>query len=109
MNAPKSLVDVAEENIIELYQDIQNKNYGSKSDPVYKQYLEAYQKKENDWHTFNALDIMNSNPKSIQTADLAVNALELMRKNNISQLVVMDNEKYVGFVHLHDLLREGLV
>ena len=65
--------------------------------------------KENDWHTFNALDIMNSNPKSIQTADLAVNALELMRKNNISQLVVMDNEKYVGFVHLHDLLREGLV
>ena len=65
--------------------------------------------KENEWHTFNALDIMNSNPKSIQTADLAVNALELMRKNNISQLVVMDNEKYVGFVHLHDLLREGLV
>ncbi len=65
--------------------------------------------KENDWHTFNAVDIMNSNPKSIQTADLAVNALELMRKNNISQLVVMDNEKYVGFVHLHDLLREGLV
>jgi arabinose-5-phosphate isomerase len=52
---------------------------------------------------------MNSNPKSIQTADLAVNALEQMRKNNISQLVVMDNEKYVGFVHLHDLLREGLV
>ena len=50
LNAPKSLVDVAEENIIELYQDIQNKNYGSKSDPVYKQYLEAYQKKENDWH-----------------------------------------------------------
>jgi len=65
--------------------------------------------KENDWHTFNAVDIMNSNPKSIQTADLAVNALEQMRKNNISQLVVMDNEKYVGFVHLHDLLREGLV
>jgi arabinose-5-phosphate isomerase len=65
--------------------------------------------KENDWHTFNAVDIMNSNPKSIQTADLAVNALEQMRKNNISQLVVMDNEKYVGFVHLHDILREGLV
>ena len=65
--------------------------------------------KENDWHTFNAVDIMNSNPKSIQTADLAVNALEQMREYNISQLVVMENEKYIGFVHLHDLLREGLV
>jgi arabinose-5-phosphate isomerase len=65
--------------------------------------------KENDWHTFNAVDIMNSNPKSIQATDLAVNALEQMRKYNILQLVVMDNEKYVGFVHLHDLLREGLV
>lgn len=65
--------------------------------------------KENDWHTFNAADIMNSNPKSIQATDLAVNALEQMRKHNISQLVVMENEKYLGFVHLHDLLREGLV
>ncbi|MCX8470211.1 MAG: KpsF/GutQ family sugar-phosphate isomerase [Chitinophagaceae bacterium] len=65
--------------------------------------------KENDWHTFNAVDIMNSNPKSIQATDLAVNALEQMRKYNILQLVVMDNEKYIGFVHLHDLLREGLV
>jgi hypothetical protein len=53
LNAPKSLLDVAEENIIELYQDIQNKNYGSESDPVYKQYLEAYRKKENDWHDSN--------------------------------------------------------
>jgi TPP-dependent 2-oxoacid decarboxylase len=50
MRAPKTLTDVAEENVIELYQDIQNKNYGSMSDPVYKQYLEAYCKKENDWH-----------------------------------------------------------
>ncbi len=65
--------------------------------------------KENDWHTFNAVDIMNSNPKSIQATDLAVNALEQMREYNISQLVVMENEKYIGFVHLHDLLREGLV
>ena len=51
LKAPKMLIDVAEENIIELYQDIQNKNYGSASDPVYKQYLEAYNKKENAWHS----------------------------------------------------------
>lgn len=51
MEAPKTLIDVAEENVIELYQDIQNKNYGSMSDPVYKQYLKAYYKKENAWHS----------------------------------------------------------
>jgi hypothetical protein len=50
LKAPKSLIDVAEENIIDLYQDIQNKKYGSMSDPVYKKYREAYFARENDWH-----------------------------------------------------------
>jgi arabinose-5-phosphate isomerase len=65
--------------------------------------------KETDWHTFIASDIMHSTPKTIQDTDLAVNALEKMRTHNISQLVVLDEEMFVGFVHLHDLLREGLV
>jgi arabinose-5-phosphate isomerase len=65
--------------------------------------------KENDWHTFLASDIMNITPKTIEATDLAVNALEKMRTNNISQLVVVDGEIFAGFVHLHDLLREGLV
>jgi len=41
--------------------------------------------------------------------ELALNALELMRNNKITQVIVMDKKKYAGMVHVHDLLREGLV
>ena len=56
-----------------------------------------------------AKDIMAINPKTISKNDLAVDALDLMRKNNISQLLVVDNEKYEGIIHLHDLVREGII
>jgi arabinose-5-phosphate isomerase len=56
-----------------------------------------------------AKDIMAINPKTISLNDLAVDALDLMRKNNISQLLVVDNEKYEGIIHLHDLVREGII
>jgi len=56
-----------------------------------------------------AKDIMAINPKTISQNDLAVDALDLMRKNNISQLLVVDNEKYEGIIHLHDLVREGII
>ena len=56
-----------------------------------------------------AKDIMTSGPKTISQNDLAVDALDLMRKNNISQLLVVHNEKYAGIIHLHDLIREGII
>jgi arabinose-5-phosphate isomerase len=56
-----------------------------------------------------AKDIMSPNPKTISQNDLAVDALDLMRKNNISQLLVVDNNKYEGIIHLHDLVREGII
>ena len=56
-----------------------------------------------------ASDIMTANPKTIDKHALAVNALELMRKQSITQLIVMNDVKYVGVIHLHDLIREGLV
>jgi len=56
-----------------------------------------------------AKDIMGKKPKSIKKDELALNALEMMRNNKITQLIVMDNNKYVGMVHVHDLLKEGLV
>ena len=56
-----------------------------------------------------AQDIMSQSPKTIQAGALAVKALELMRAHSITQLIVLKNEKYVGVVHLHDLVREGLV
>lgn len=57
----------------------------------------------------NAKNIMTANPKTISKYDLAVDALDLMRKNNISQLLVVDNKKYGGIIHLHDLVREGII
>jgi arabinose-5-phosphate isomerase len=57
-----------------------------------------------------ASQIMNPNPKIIQPNLLAVNALEIMRKNSITQLIVCEiNNTYLGIVHLHDLLREGII
>ncbi len=56
-----------------------------------------------------AADIMTITPKAISPEELAVDALDLMRKKSITQLVVVENEKYLGFIHLHDLIREGLI
>jgi arabinose-5-phosphate isomerase len=52
---------------------------------------------------------MSSNPKTIAADILAVHALEEMRKYNISQLVVEENNKYRGIIHLHDLVKEGII
>jgi arabinose-5-phosphate isomerase len=56
-----------------------------------------------------AKDIMTINPKTIDHSELAVNALDMMRKNNITQLIVLDNKRYAGIIHLHDLVREGII
>ena len=56
-----------------------------------------------------AADIMTASPKTISADELAVAALDLMRKKSITQLVVTDKGKYLGFIHLHDLIREGLI
>ena len=56
-----------------------------------------------------AKDIMSKEPKSIAPDALAVDALDRMRKNNITQLIVKTGEEYAGVIHLHDLIKEGLV
>ena len=56
-----------------------------------------------------AADIMTTTPKTITADSLAVDALDLMRKKSITQLVVVDAGRYLGFIHLHDLIREGLI
>ena len=62
------------------------------------------------YHTgVKAKDIMTQNPKTIDSKELAVNALDIMRKKNITQLVVTTNNDYAGIIHLHDLVREGII
>ncbi len=62
-----------------------------------------------DLEKTNAKDIMSPSPKTIAQDALAVHALDTMRKNNITQLLVADEKNYVGVIHLHDLIREGLI
>ncbi len=56
-----------------------------------------------------ATDIFTPMPVCVAPDDYAVEALQLMQSRNISQVIVTENRQVLGFVHLHDLLREGLV
>ena len=65
--------------------------------------------KENDFSKLTAKDIMSVNPKHIPAKAMAVDALEVMEQNDISQILVEDNGNYAGVVHLHDLIKEGII
>jgi arabinose-5-phosphate isomerase len=56
-----------------------------------------------------ASDIMSRGPKTVEGDALAVDALDRMRKNNITQLLVTRDGTYAGVIHLHDLIKEGLI
>ena len=65
--------------------------------------------KTDDFSNFCAADIMSENPKSIDIDALAVDAMQLMEKYQISQLLVTQNDAYAGVIHLHDLVKEGIL
>nr|WP_274474396.1 KpsF/GutQ family sugar-phosphate isomerase [Mangrovimonas aestuarii] len=62
-----------------------------------------------DFSSLTARDIMSSNPKRIQHDAMAVDAMETMETNGISQLLVEEEGIYAGVVHLHDLIKEGII
>ena len=62
-----------------------------------------------DLQTVTALEIMSANPKTIDSAKMAVNAHQVMEDNKITQLLVTENEQYVGIIHIHELLKQGVV
>jgi arabinose-5-phosphate isomerase len=62
-----------------------------------------------DFNRLKAKDIMGTNPKTIEQDALAVEALTALRKNNITQLLVTQKGEYRGIIHLHDLIREGII
>ena len=59
--------------------------------------------------SLKASDIMNKDPKKIESEELALNAMRLLEQFSITQLLVTENGQYSGFVHLHDLLKEGII
>ena len=66
--------------------------------------------KSDTLENIKAENILTHHPKMILADELAVNALEVLRSNDISQLIVISkNENYLGMLHLHDLVKEGIV
>lgn len=86
--------------------DEQNKIEGIITDGDIRRMLQLH----TDVDPLRAKDIFSPNPKSIEENELAVQALEMMRSHDITQLLVTNNEgEYVGMLHLHDLVREGII
>jgi arabinose-5-phosphate isomerase len=71
--------------------------------------LRRMMQKQVDFRKLKAKDIMTKQPKTVAGDTMAVEALALMKQFNITQLVVADGSTYKGFVHLHDLLKEGII
>ena len=65
--------------------------------------------KVDDFSKLTAKDIMSANPKRIEASAMAIDALEVMENYGISQLLVEENGAYAGIVHLHDLIKEGII
>lgn len=61
------------------------------------------------FQSLKAGDIMTKDPLTINCDILVADALDIMRKNNITQILVVEDEKYLGVIHLHDILKEGII
>lgn len=83
----------------------ENKLVGVVTDGDLRRMLE----KNPDISNLCAEDIMTLNPRTISPATMVVEALSIMRQNNITQLLVVDKNRYKGVIHLHDILREGIL
>ena len=64
--------------------------------------------KETTLDKVEAHQIMSRSPKTISSLSLAVEAFKLMKENNITQLLVVDDQTYKGVIHVHDLIKEGI-
>ena len=56
-----------------------------------------------------AASIMSTNPRTVDKNCYATQALAIMQQNNITQLIVTEDDRVLGFIHLHDLLKEGII
>ena len=71
--------------------------------------LRRFLQEKKDISYTKAYDIMVREPKTINEDELAFSALSIMKKNNITQLIVLKEKKYTGIIHLHDILKEDII
>lgn len=65
--------------------------------------------KSTDISPLTAGDVMTQAPKTMLPGSMALEAFQMMRKNSITQVIIAEEGKYLGIVHIHDLIREGFV
>lgn len=65
--------------------------------------------KRDTFSDLTAKDIMTKNPKTVQLSDMVVDAFNTMENHSITQMVVVDNNQYKGVLHIHDILKEGII
>lgn len=65
--------------------------------------------KRDHFGDLTAKDIMTKNPKTIQLSDMVVDAFNTMENYAITQMVVIENNEYKGVLHIHDILKEGII
>lgn len=85
--------------------DSSGKIMGIITDGDIRRMLQKYE----SFDKLTARNIMSVNPKTVDKNELAINAFHLMENNSITQLVVVQKDKYIGMVHIHDILKEGIV
>jgi len=84
--------------------NVDEKIVGIITDGDIRRMIERY----DNFLNLKAKDIMSKAPKTIDKNLLASVALKIMEDNSITQLIVIENDKYVGMIHLHDILKEGI-
>ena len=100
------IVEITEKRLgVAAVVDEKNNVIGIITDGDLRRMLEKSSNIEN----IKAKDIFSVHPKTIQPEVLAVEALQKMRTNNISQLIVEEHNQYLGILHLHDLVKEGIL
>ena len=62
-----------------------------------------------EFSNLEAKEIMTQSPKKIDSQSLVYDAFKIMKSHNITQLIVVENDSYKGIIHLHDIIKEGIV
>jgi arabinose-5-phosphate isomerase len=105
-NVKKAIIEISKKRLgATVVLSEQHEIVGIITDGDVRRMFEKYE----DFKSLLAKDIMSIKPKTIEADMLAVHALEQIKQNNISQLLVVENKEYVGILHVHDLMREGII
>ena len=99
------IVEITEKRLgVTAVVDNENKVFGIITDGDLRRMLERSDNIKN----ITAEDILTRNPKIIEPFIMAVDALEIFALHDISQLIVAENGQYIGILHLHELIKEGI-